>query len=189
MLRCPACEIPLCGMTYEGVTIQRCPDCGGCLVEDQRLRIIQDRRDRTWAAEDEGRLAAEVAASDRLGPVRCPRCLMPMKKTLAGKGEDVFHLDHCGPCGAVWLDRGELELLQVRWEKERDGRTEADWDRIERRASAEMGLRSEAGEIADTDEWLKPDHLERGYLGSVMAPGGLGHFRALLWLLRAILTR
>ncbi len=149
MLRCPACDIPLCGMTYEGVTIQRCPDCGGCLVQDQRLRVIQDRRERTLSAEDEGRLAAEVAGSDRPGPVRCPRCLMPMKKTLAGKGEDVFHLDRCGPCGAVWFDRSELELLRVRGEKELDGRTAQDWDRIERQASAEMALRSEADEIAD----------------------------------------
>ena len=43
-------------------------------------------------------------------PIRkCPIDNTDMKKQLAG---DVFIVDRCPSCGGVWLDKGELEIIQ-----------------------------------------------------------------------------
>jgi Zn-finger nucleic acid-binding protein len=150
MLKCPKCHIPLCSLQYEGNLVHECPDGHGTLVEEPRLERIKKNRQRRWSADDGPRFEAEAMAADSSATIRCPRCLVAdMEKRRISDGDTVFHLDRCNDCGLVWLDRGELELLQIQYKKEIDSRTPEDWARIERTAVAEMRFKEAV--IADTE--------------------------------------
>jgi len=151
MPKCPKCGVPLCGTEYEGVHVQVCPQCRGTLVEPPRLRAIQRVRRRQWSDDEQRRITACVMAGDTAGRLRCPKCLMYMEKVRASRGGATFHLDRCAPCDAMWLDRGELDLVQIQYEQEIDGRTPQDWDRIERAARAELRLKEELREATEAE--------------------------------------
>jgi len=155
VLLCPGCNIPLCRIDYEGVTVHLCPDCRGALVEAARLETIKRRRVRRWTRRQKRDTISLAMASDNPAPLRCPRCLMSMEKVTVPYREGAFHLERCRPCGLHWFDRGELELVQVLFEKERDGRTEKDWDRLERLGVARMQLEEERQSFARRAEETK----------------------------------
>jgi len=148
MLVCSICNIPLCQIEYEGVVVRFCPDCGGALVEDGCLGTIDERRVRRWSADEKRTVAREALAADTPGPIRCPECLMPMAKKTVPVGRHAFHLDHCGACGLYWFDRGELELVQMIFEKHQD-EMKKHMDLVEKRAIAEMQLAEEAHPISE----------------------------------------
>ena len=151
MPKCPKCGVPLCATAYEGVRVQVCPECRGTLVESPCLRAIERRRERHWTGDEQRRITARVMAGDAASPVRCPKCLMYMEKVRASRGGATFHLDRCAPCDAMWLDRGELDLVQIQYEQEIDGRTPEDWDRIERAARAELRLKEELRQASEAE--------------------------------------
>lgn len=176
MLKCPACQVPLCLIEYEGQTVHVCPDCRGALVQEPRLERIKRRRERKWSTEEEGRVAGEVAAADKTAWVRCPRCFGFMEKLKVSGAGCAFHLDRCGACQLVWLDPGELELLQIQYEKEIDSRTPEDWKRIERMAVAQMEMKeqmeAENEEVAHVGADLASLPLRFGALGLAAAIAG-----------------
>jgi Zn-finger nucleic acid-binding protein len=159
MLKCPACHVLLCAVEYEGQIVHVCPDCRGALVQEPRLERIKRRREQKWSTEEEGRVAGEVAAADKAGWVPCPRCLVYMEKLKVSGVGHTFHLDRCGACQLVWLDPGELELIQIQYEKEIDSRTPEDWKRIERMGLAQLELNrqleAEREQLARTDKTLR----------------------------------
>jgi len=159
MLKCPACHVLLCAVEYEGQIVHVCPDCRGALVQEPRLERIKRRREQTWSTEEEGRVAGEVAAADKTAWVPCPRCLVYMEKLKVSGAGCAFHLDRCGACQLVWLDPGELELLQIQYEREIDSRTPEDWKRIERMGLAQLEMNkqfeAEREELAETDKTLR----------------------------------
>jgi Zn-finger nucleic acid-binding protein len=121
MTKCPSCKLPLCRVEYEGQAVFVCPDCRGAMVEAARFRAIERCQDQP-RTEAELRAAAEAAkAADRIGPLRCPRCLIHMEKVREQVAGATFHVDLCRRCLVLWFDRGELELAQAVFEK--SGRT------------------------------------------------------------------
>jgi Zn-finger nucleic acid-binding protein len=133
------------------VTVHLCPQCRGTLVEADRLRAIERRRERQWSEAELQAVATRVASSDGAPHRRCPRCLMFMDRIDASWDACVFHLDRCEACKVIWLDPGELDLAQAKYEKEVDGRTPEDWARIERAAVADMQLKEGLREQADAE--------------------------------------
>ena len=148
MLICSSCNIPLCRIEYEGATVHVCPDCRGALVESTRLTTISRTRERTWTDDEKRRIETDVLEAPVRGAYRCPRCLMTMQQMGMPMGEGRFVLDYCKPCRLYWLDRGELELAQILFEEQRDGRTPEERQKIETQAGAEMPLKDEQAEIA-----------------------------------------
>ena len=140
MQLCPSCNIPLCRADYEDVTVHLCPDCRGALVEALRLGTIKRRRVRRWSAGERKSAASRALQSDRAETVRCPKCLARMVKEAVPLGEGAFRVDQCDACRLFWFDAGELELVQMLYEKEQDGRTPEDWERLERVAVARMQM-------------------------------------------------
>ena len=151
MPKCPKCGVPLCATAYEGVRVQVCPECRGTLVESPCLRAIERRRERHWTGDEQRRITARVMAGDAASPVRCPKCFMYMEKVRASRGGVTFHLDRCALCDAMWLDPGELDLVQIQYEQEIDGRTPEDWDRIERAARAELAFTEQSREQSEAE--------------------------------------
>jgi Zn-finger nucleic acid-binding protein len=109
MKSCPNCRVALERATYEGVAVETCPACGGHLVVQRRLEGI--KRNPSTPTEQ---LKAEATgfAGSTSGRVTCPACFSEMKKERP-RGPVEIELDVCPSCGAVWLDPGELAMIQL----------------------------------------------------------------------------
>lgn len=112
--RCPVCVAELENLTYEGFPVMRCPGCGGYLLREARLKGIQRRRQ--YPAEAFQRAIDASPGVDTDSVLRCPLCRRAMRKERTRFGVH-FQVDMCSGCGAVWLDAGELERLQMHFEQ------------------------------------------------------------------------
>ncbi len=108
---CPLCQIALEPETYEGLPVQRCPQCQGHLVDLSRYECIQ-RTPGKSVAELEAE-AREGFAGDNPRPIRCPRCHVPMFKKPVPIPGFPLNMDVCLDCALVWLDGGELAMAQL----------------------------------------------------------------------------
>ncbi len=111
MRRCPVCGAAMENIDYEGFRLRHCHACGGHLIPAARLKAIQQRD-----AIPRGELQEEVRArftASTAEPVRCPRCRITMRKQDVRLPVVRVQTDVCAPCGLVWLDGGELALLQL----------------------------------------------------------------------------
>jgi len=46
--RCPKCGSKIEAMTFRGVPLDRCPDCGGIWLGPRDLKILSEKDHRTW---------------------------------------------------------------------------------------------------------------------------------------------
>ena len=99
---------------YEGFRILQCPGCGGHLVSVHRLESIKRVDRKTWD-ELEAEAASDFKGSSA-GVLQCPACLLPMRKRSADLPALTLHTDVCLPCALVWLDGGELALIQLAYQ-------------------------------------------------------------------------
>jgi len=109
MKSCPNCSVNLGRTVYEGVAVEVCPSCGGHLVSQARLTGIQ--RNPATPAE-QLKAEAESFVGSTAHPVTCPACSRAMKKERT-KQPVLIEFDVCPSCQAVWLDPGELAMLQL----------------------------------------------------------------------------
>lgn len=93
-LACPGCGVRMISLREASVEVERCPACDGLWL------------DRGELTSRGGALPAENA--QWMGQRPCPRCSVPMQ-VVAGGG---IEIDRCSSCMGIYLDRGELELLQ-----------------------------------------------------------------------------
>jgi Zn-finger nucleic acid-binding protein len=104
-------------LPYEAVSVLLCPKCHGFLVTKTALNSIEKNPEMK-----ESVLKAETGdMSDTVGTIRCPKCHISMKKKPAPHALK-FTIDVCESCSLIWLDHGELEALQIAFEKSPAGR-------------------------------------------------------------------
>jgi Zn-finger nucleic acid-binding protein len=120
-MHCPIDRTSLELMSYEGAMIRSCPTCGGELLSADTLRHIVSTRDRAFTP-------GQIAHADQAAPVRgvplgeqgrhlnCPVCAGHMDQ-INFAGDTRVIVDRCRHCGALWLDRHELEMAQVLLER------------------------------------------------------------------------
>ncbi|GAB4484957.1 MAG: hypothetical protein OHK006_10200 [Thermodesulfovibrionales bacterium] len=122
---CPVCRMPLVKTLYEKTAVFSCRSCGGTLVDSERLPRIIVRREVECSARVEALARAVVEDNYRASLVRkmrkrepegkralkCGRCGRQMFRTFYSTAY-LLEIDRCGPCGVVWFDRDELEMLQ-----------------------------------------------------------------------------
>jgi Zn-finger nucleic acid-binding protein len=114
MRKCPVCRVDLVPLDYEGVRLHHCPDCRGYLVAADRLKCIE-RGDRTSIDKLKAEATEEFGASS--GDVlQCPRCRLRMRKQSLGLPVLDLDCDICSACDLVWLDGGELAMLQLSYQ-------------------------------------------------------------------------
>jgi len=103
---------------YEGINIHRCEKCHGAMVQFERLKAIEARREKS--EED---LLNEVASAgeDSRHPIRCGSCLSTMEKRRKKMGSSSFYIDRCQKCRMIWFDPGELAKWQVVYEFSEQG--------------------------------------------------------------------
>jgi Zn-finger nucleic acid-binding protein len=105
-LCCVKCSSILDKATFQGLEVDLCPKCGGLWL---------DRGEITRAAKlPEGELARlRALLVGKVGPppvptenkAPCPACPGNLSEVLLG----AVHVDYCGKCHGLFLDRGELE--------------------------------------------------------------------------------
>ena len=111
MKRCPACDQDLVSELYAGAKVERCPACRGVFVVQARLERIKREGVQPAAA-----LKAEAAAehgSDTRRQNRCPACRGVLEKRPLASRDTTLTVDRCRACPGVWLDGGELALVQL----------------------------------------------------------------------------
>ena len=106
---CPSCKVEMEQRKYEGVTVDRCSQCEGVWLDYGELRLIATIQERKFTEEE---LDAAMKADSRKreeSPVLCPKCDRPMEKR---ESHDTI-VDMCPQGHGVWLDKGELERIQI----------------------------------------------------------------------------
>lgn len=132
MLSCPNCDRSLQTVTYEGVTIEACNDCGGEFLDAHELgHIVRVRESkfpqtaRELVADWRPEAGVPVDAQSRR--LDCPKCSGPMQ-VINYCGDSGIHVDRCTGCGGFWLDADELEHVQIfqeEWEAKAPGMIQA----------------------------------------------------------------
>lgn len=149
---CPRCQVPLQAATEGGITIDRCPDCGGAWYDRTELE-----RRVTSGGEAE---AVPAFQEERVQYLRCPRCLTLMTRRAYQPGAGVI-LDYCGQHG-VWVDRGELERVQAYVESGGpERRAEKDAEDARLRASIERFGRDTSAGAFSSLRWLTAPVIPR----------------------------
>lgn len=99
---------------YEGVPIWRCSACGGAFLSGAKLQTIRHGRART-ADQLKAEATAEFVGDTRK-VLRCPSCGGHMDKRPISSRYSTMTYDNCRTCRSVWLDAGELAVLQLVYE-------------------------------------------------------------------------
>ena len=164
MSTCPKCALPLVPEDYGGVRVMRCSQCRGTLVPRYRVEILGHR-----PAKDEGALKDEARSeigADTKERIRCPKCRMFMdKQPLAPRCCDITY-DYCGKCSNLWLDGGELALVQLVFQHSARGREAKEFQHrmAELELSPERRERFEAAMENLPDESVDREALGRNKL-------------------------
>ena len=130
-MNCPRCKTDsLKTEDYEGISIERCRSCSGTWLDNQELGKILAIKEKTFSPEFikstiksafEGLSHAAVKTEELL----CPSCNFALKAVNFHYASGVI-IDRCVICDGIWLDKDELEKVQVYFESAEsklDGRT------------------------------------------------------------------
>ena len=109
-MKCPACEMDLAMGEKSGHQVLRCGRCKGLLIPNWRYDLMR-RLDRP-TSEVQAEARAELGR-DTKDPARCPRCRERMEKQAVKLPRLDVLVDRCRRCALVWLDGGELALVQL----------------------------------------------------------------------------
>ncbi|MDZ7619476.1 MAG: zf-TFIIB domain-containing protein [Patescibacteria group bacterium] len=106
---CPVCGEGLQWAVVEECRVHYCPACRGMLVDGQTFgTVVQVRRARFQQPD---RAAVPLNPDDLERVIDCPLCGLPMNvHPYYGPGNIV--IDSCHRCHVVWLDHGELALIE-----------------------------------------------------------------------------
>jgi len=114
MRKCPVCGEQLVRVEYEGANAMTCPVCHGYLIDTSSVeRIKRSELKSPQELKDEAMGQFHPNSENEL---KCPRCRLSMQKVHESLPGVELQLDHCKPCSLIWLDGGELALLQLGYE-------------------------------------------------------------------------
>ena len=108
-MRCPRDASELHPRDVDGIGVEICPSCGGMLVDGGELNRLSGPTtgDLEYSTLD----ADSNRHQDEWGSTLCPRDGKPMEKVEFNVETGII-LDHCGECGAFWLDGRELARVR-----------------------------------------------------------------------------
>ena len=116
-MKCPNCQSDLKTITYEGISIEACDKCKGDwldlaeLGKIVRLREVKFNPDERRAIAESTTLKGVVLKGvDR--DLKCPKCGGTTDALNYGGNTGII-LDRCTACGGLWLDKEELEKVQM----------------------------------------------------------------------------
>jgi len=128
-MKCPRCGDGLKTIMYEGVEIETCPGCGGEWLDKNELAPIVQTVEETFPEEMRSSLDAinkNIFTIDESleNQMMCPKCEGVELNRFNYASSTGVVLDKCPECGGIWLDKDEIEQVQVlveEWRKKLDG--------------------------------------------------------------------
>lgn len=121
-MKCPIDGGALAPQTYEAnIEVDQCGSCGGMWLDPKELERIQDTQDRDYSEEikqlpDLVGQAYAMALAKSKPAVSCPKCDQTMERREHGSCSQVM-IDVCPHCRGIWLDKGEIDALEVFFER------------------------------------------------------------------------
>ncbi len=121
-MRCPKDKNELIKENYEGAAeIDKCSACQGVWLEKDELKKIQETLKNDYADElkkmpDFVAGAYHAAMSKNEQDYLCPKCDKSLNKREYGYCSQVV-IDVCPICRGIWLNKEELQRLEVFFER------------------------------------------------------------------------
>ena len=116
-MKCPNCNSLLRSITYEGIAIETCNTCGGEYLDAGELGHVVRAREVRFNENERRAIAAAVKITpvelkDVDRDLTCPKCGGQTDAINYG-GDTGIIIDRCTGCSGVWLDKEELEKIQM----------------------------------------------------------------------------
>jgi uncharacterized protein len=121
-LTCPRDQSKLATLQYEeGIEVDQCPTCAGMWLDDGELEAIQKKTGHDYKkqlSELPNDVGASITVVEQLdqGPITCPKCNVEMSSREYAYCSQII-VDTCPEGCGVWLDRGEIQALEVFFER------------------------------------------------------------------------
>lgn len=112
-MKCPFCSNAMKEENYEGVIIDRCCSCDGVWLDDNEIQIILQQTQKTFTELQ--KIEAIILKNQdhrEKESLRCPKCGDLLQVLNYALNSGVF-IDRCKNHHGVWLDKGELDKLQI----------------------------------------------------------------------------
>lgn len=108
-LYCPVCQTELVTGAIESHLIRTCPNCQGILARRRAFGCIVEKRRGKWTGGKHP--PSLIPAEEHERRLVCPLChhAMDMHPYL---GPGAVLVDTCGDCAVVWLDKGEMTIIE-----------------------------------------------------------------------------
>lgn len=106
---CPCCNRPLAAAALDGGNVGYCGECHGLLLEsDHFASVIASRRETQGLRHQ---IVEPIDPTEFRRSTRCPKCGKRNDTHTYGGGGNAV-IDSCHRCRLVWLDAGELTVLE-----------------------------------------------------------------------------
>ena len=94
---CPRCTVAMTSLESEGISMQRCADCGGAWMDVADLNPLLLRATLPPLTRIGGRPNLEEIA------VTCPDCQVELT-VIEGHDKSGLRYENCESCGGIWLE-------------------------------------------------------------------------------------
>ena len=123
-MNCPRCNCELAVENYQGIEVDRCPNCGGMWLDYGELDQLED------TVLDKDKLKGSLMFRSFQSELACPKCSGRMQRFYYRANK--LELDFCEEGHGWWLDADEerrvLELMEQRIKDlDRKAKAEAEW--------------------------------------------------------------
>jgi Zn-finger nucleic acid-binding protein len=106
---CPCCDGPLAVAALDGENVGYCTDCRGLLLSSEHFALVVARLREVNPVKHGPVEPIDPAEFRRI--THCPQCGVRMDTHTYGGGGNAV-IDSCTRCQLVWLDAGELTILE-----------------------------------------------------------------------------
>jgi Zn-finger nucleic acid-binding protein len=106
---CPVCREPLISAIIEEETVCYCDHCGGFCAKNDAFSVIVSKRRARHGPHENRPDPFDPAHLQRV--LMCPGCHKRMDTHPYFGGGNVV-VDTCEPCSLIWLDAGELAIIE-----------------------------------------------------------------------------
>jgi len=126
-MKCPVDNSPLKTQEYErAVMVDKCDTCDGMWLDQWELKAIQANKGKNYDAElakmpDLVNKSYMQALEKERPLLDCPKCKETGKTVQMDRREHGYCsqvlVDVCHDCQGIWLDKGEVQALEVFFER------------------------------------------------------------------------
>lgn len=121
-MKCPVDNSPLKQIEYErAVMVDQCITCNGMWLETWELKAIQANKGKNYSEEIKqlpdlvNPSYLQALEKDRPA-LNCPKCSIKMDRREHGHCSQIM-VDVCHNCQGIWLNKGEVQALEVFFER------------------------------------------------------------------------